>query len=189
MRRILWWLDQVQYILEDHEVGLAPRGRHQVGLGQPLLVRLITGIFEQLWMFDIQAAACLSESQGLNRTLYTSFASGWYSMNTMRLLCWFLTDVFRRMKNILNKFIQKFSMSSNLIWIIQCFFIFPLSLFRRRFRPAALNPKMGISPQNELMSWPCWPWSRVWRACRWRGGPAATWRPPGGQGGPPCSPG
>ena len=44
---------------------LPPGGGHQVGLGQPLLVRLVTRIFKQLRVFDVQAAAGLTKAQSL----------------------------------------------------------------------------------------------------------------------------
>ena len=44
---------------------LSPGGGHQVGLGQPLLVRLVTRIFEQFRMLDVQAAAGLTKAKSL----------------------------------------------------------------------------------------------------------------------------
>jgi hypothetical protein len=67
MGRVLGRLHQVENVLEDHEVGLAACGGHQVGLGQPLLVRLVARVLEQFGMLDVQPTAGLAKAQGLSR--------------------------------------------------------------------------------------------------------------------------
>ena len=62
---VLRGLGQLQDVTEDHQVGFAASGGHQVGLGQPLLVSLVARVLEQLRVFDVQAAPGLSESECL----------------------------------------------------------------------------------------------------------------------------
>ena len=62
---VLRGLGQLEDITEDHQVGLAACGGHQVGLGEPLLVCLVSGVFEQLGMFDVQPTSGLPEAQSL----------------------------------------------------------------------------------------------------------------------------
>ena len=47
MRGHIRGLRQLQDVLEHHQVRLAPRRVHQLVLGQPLLVLLITGVSEE----------------------------------------------------------------------------------------------------------------------------------------------
>jgi len=62
---VLRGLGQLENITEDHQVGLPPGGGHQVGLGEPLLVGLVAGVFEELGVFDVQPAPGLAEPESL----------------------------------------------------------------------------------------------------------------------------
>ena len=51
---------------EHHEIGFTAGSSHEVGLGQPLLVRLVARVLEQLRVLDVQPSTGLSEPKRLN---------------------------------------------------------------------------------------------------------------------------
>ena len=65
MTGVLWRLGQLEDITENHQVGFAACRGHQVGLRQPLLVSLVSGVFEELGMFDVEPTPGLTEAESL----------------------------------------------------------------------------------------------------------------------------
>ena len=53
------------FLPEHHQIRFSSGGGHKVSFGQPLFVRLVSWILEELRMLDVEPTPCLTEAERL----------------------------------------------------------------------------------------------------------------------------